>query len=84
MSKSTHYERIPVWKVKEIMAIRKNQGIQSHAPADIRPILLCRICREPVCLETAKTDDNGQAIHEVCYMSSLTRETGSWTRRSHS
>lgn len=27
----------------------------------------CPICNEPVSLETSKTDEDGQAIHEECY-----------------
>lgn len=84
MSKSTYYEQISVRRVKEIMATRESQDIQSFAQGDVRPILRCRICGQSVPVETSKTDDNGQAIHEACYTSSLTRQTGSWTRRSHS
>ena len=29
--------------------------------------LICVICHKPVRLETAKTDDDGQAVHEECY-----------------
>jgi hypothetical protein len=28
----------------------------------------CRICNEPVEVETAKTDENGKAVHEDCYV----------------
>jgi hypothetical protein len=28
---------------------------------------LCSLCNEPVDLRTAKTDENGKAIHEQCY-----------------
>jgi len=28
---------------------------------------ICRICWEPVELETSKTNENGQAIHEECF-----------------
>jgi hypothetical protein len=28
---------------------------------------ICRICWEPVELETRKTDENGQTNHEECY-----------------
>ena len=35
---------------------------------------LCVICREPVTLETAKTDDDGQAIHEECYVEKIRRK----------
>jgi hypothetical protein len=27
---------------------------------------ICRICWEPLELETSKTDENGRAIHEEC------------------
>ena len=27
----------------------------------------CSICNKPVELETAKTDENGKAVHEDCY-----------------
>ena len=30
--------------------------------------LLCRICGKPVAVETCKTDGDGQAIHEDCYV----------------
>jgi hypothetical protein len=28
----------------------------------------CSICNEPVEIETAKTDENGEAVHEDCYV----------------
>ena len=28
----------------------------------------CSICNEPVEVETAKTDENGKAVHEDCYV----------------
>jgi hypothetical protein len=31
----------------------------------------CAICRQPVRLETAKTDENGQPVHEDCYLQHL-------------
>ena len=31
----------------------------------------CSICKEPVELETAKTDECGRAIHENCYVLKL-------------
>lgn len=33
--------------------------------------LLCPICDHPVRLELAKTDENGRAIHEQCYVLKL-------------
>ena len=31
----------------------------------------CCICGDPVCLETSKTDEHGQALHEECYVLKL-------------
>ena len=31
-------------------------------------ILICAICKEPIRLETAKTDERGRAVHEDCYL----------------
>lgn len=36
----------------------------------------CSICHKPVALETAKTDERGQALHEECYLLNLGIETG--------
>jgi hypothetical protein len=32
---------------------------------------LCAVCRKPVDLKTAKTDDSGKAVHEECYVARL-------------
>ena len=29
---------------------------------------LCTICHEPLKIETAKTDEDGRAVHEQCYV----------------
>ncbi len=34
---------------------------------------MCSACREPVPLETAKTDEDGRAIHEECYWEKVKR-----------
>jgi hypothetical protein len=73
MNRLTHYEQISVRRVKEIMATRENPSFQSQDRELLLPALRCRICSEPVPVETAKTDDYGQAIHEVCYIRSLIR-----------
>jgi len=36
---------------------------------------ICPICGEPVCLEEAKTDEDGRAIHEDCYVVNLKNTT---------
>jgi hypothetical protein len=28
----------------------------------------CQICHKPVMLETARTDEHGNAVHEECYV----------------
>jgi hypothetical protein len=33
----------------------------------------CSICNEPVKLETAKTDEDGKAVHEDCYVGRIMR-----------
>jgi hypothetical protein len=35
----------------------------------------CVICRESVKLEESKADEYGNAIHEECYVSKLTRKS---------
>lgn len=32
---------------------------------------ICSICKQPIRLETAKTDENGKAVHEDCYLQHL-------------
>jgi len=44
--------------------------VQEFPVVQWRPV--CAICKEAVKLEESKTDENGQAIHEECYVSSLT------------
>jgi hypothetical protein len=31
----------------------------------------CSFCKQPIRLETAKTDENGEAVHEDCYLQRL-------------
>lgn len=33
-----------------------------------RSLVLCAICKKPVALEDTKTDSNGAAVHERCYV----------------
>lgn len=34
----------------------------------------CSVCYKPVKLELSKTDEDGQAVHEECYLWKLHRE----------
>ena len=38
---------------------------------------LCPICGKPIPLENAKADENGQCIHEECYLLKLQLERAS-------
>jgi len=38
---------------------------------------VCYICNKPVNLEQSKTDENGRAIHEECYVAATLLRTGS-------
>ena len=35
---------------------------------------MCSVCQQPVALETAKTDEDGHAIHEDCYFARFRRD----------
>ena len=37
-------------------------------PQDARPVPICSICNLPVPLSNAKTDEDGRAVHENCYL----------------
>lgn len=37
---------------------------------------ICPLCNEPVELETTKTNEDGKAVHEECYIISLTTPAG--------
>jgi hypothetical protein len=41
----------------------------------------CRICNDPVLLETSKTDEYGQAVHEECYVLNLSLKAEFLNRR---
>jgi anti-sigma regulatory factor (Ser/Thr protein kinase) len=43
----------------------------SSIPRDPQRLPSCCFCNSPVLLETSKTDEEGQAVHEECYVLSL-------------
>jgi anti-sigma regulatory factor (Ser/Thr protein kinase) len=43
----------------------------SSIPRDPQRFPSCCICNSPVLLETSKTDEEGQAVHEECYVQNL-------------
>ena len=36
---------------------------------------LCSLCNKPVKLETSKTDEEGRAVHDQCYLAKLSGKT---------
>jgi hypothetical protein len=44
--------------------------------------LVCVICDNPVGLETARTDESGNAVHEDCYVRSVSAKPGPLVCRS--
>jgi hypothetical protein len=79
----TYFEQIPVQQVKDIMVrLPESQGVRPQVSRSPRNVLRCTICRQPVPVETAKTDSNGRAIHEECYMISVTGKTATPRTRS--
>ena len=85
MQKSvTYFEQISVRRVKEIVAALDRQAVESMLAGRPSPALQCSICRKPVPVETAKTDGYGKAVHEECYIVSLTQaSTEAGSGRAH-
>jgi hypothetical protein len=47
----------------------------SAVPEKPKPgVIFCAVCGEPMALETAKTDDAGQAVHSECYLCKLRKQ----------
>lgn len=59
----THFEQVPLAVAKKVAIREKNSS---------RPVP-CVICRRPVNLEDCKIDHDGAAVHEKCYVESLSR-----------
>src|SRR5215467_5723278 len=67
-------------------AIGSREAIRMNTPLSEKNrnvhILFCRLCGKPVSIETAKTNGDGQAIHESCYQLKVQLEYAS--RDGHS
>ena len=71
---ATRFQQIPVELAKELVTLQFGQSSPT--------ILYCRLCQKPVPVDTAKTDSEGKAIHEHCYLADITGEmNSSKTRR---
>ena len=53
----------------------RQQGIAPSTPRSSQPLPACCMCNSPVLLETSKTDEYGQAIHEECYVLNVCSES---------
>ena len=40
----------------------------SSAASSVSDLVDCSLCRKPMALESSKTDENGRAVHEECYV----------------
>lgn len=57
----TYFEQIPLEVVKKVAKEDKSNAI------------LCAICVQPVDLKKCKIDEDGDAVHEDCYVTRLSR-----------
>jgi hypothetical protein len=57
--------QFPIGLLDFVIRSKETESVTNPTPIAF-PI--CTICRKPVNLETSKTDDVGQAIHEECYV----------------
>ncbi len=51
------------------MAHHSSPAPDSHTPA--QQFFICKICRQAIAIETCKTDERGQPVHEACYLDRL-------------
>jgi hypothetical protein len=61
--RKTHFEVVPVEFAKKVAAL--------EALAPRRHLVFCVLCENPVALEHCKTDEDGNAVHEACYLSKV-------------
>jgi hypothetical protein len=65
----SHFEQIPLEQLRRL--IGQGQVTRFGPTGGPRVILECGICHLPVPVETAKTDSDGKAVHDACYLNSL-------------
>ena len=61
--RKTHFEVVPVELAKKV-AVQEALAQRTH-------LVFCVICESPVALEHCKTDEDGDAVHEACYLSKV-------------
>lgn len=61
--------KLPVCPINGRPSVSKTPYLVSSHKSSVRPKLpVCPICRESVALEISKADEDGNAIHEQCYV----------------
>ena len=55
-------------EAKNRIGPQKENGAGVHEQADGKSNVTCRVCGQGVALENARTDDDGRAVHEQCYL----------------
>jgi thiamine biosynthesis protein ThiC len=61
----TWFEQIP-------MAVAKSAARENTKETRVSHIMVCAICCQSVDLKHCKTDENGNAVHEECYVQKIT------------
>jgi hypothetical protein len=60
------------WFAQVPLAVAKSVAHEETKETRVNPILACSICRQPIDLKHCKTDENGNAVHEECYVKKIT------------
>ena len=78
-SSFTHPSVVPI---RGVGLLCKSDEPQRHLclEADM-PNPMCAICHKPVKLETSKTNELGQAVHEACYLHRVSSEKAKSPRK---
>jgi len=70
-----YFEQVPLSLVKKRIA--------THVAVTARTApVLCAICDAPVQLEHCKIDEDGEAVHDKCYLASLAKSPGTRNGRT--
>lgn len=70
----TYFEQVPLAMVKKAIAIERDDRVAHVSP------VLCAICEVPVKLERCKIDEDGEPVHDTCYVKKLVERTPSKRR----
>jgi len=85
----TYFEQVPIEVVKKIVeasgglvvTIPANK-LNHHRSPSLRKKrkavseIRCSICKKPIPIEAAKTDETGQPVHERCYLLKIAIKAG--------